>query len=110
MFNLALFWAGQKRELEVHYSLRMAEVALGCAKAASAKVEVVFSGAGRISTKSHCLDPQLLSDHAFLHYKYKYDWLRPTLQEIVDAYSLGNSMAKSRVCLTMSLLEQRVLR
>ena len=53
---------------------------------ASANVEVGFSGAGRISTKSHKLDPQLLSDYAFLHYNYKYDWLRPTLQEIVDAY------------------------
>ena len=41
MFNLALFWAGQKRELLVHYSLWMAEV--GCAKEASASVEVVFS-------------------------------------------------------------------
>jgi len=35
--------------------------------------------------KSRCLDPQLLSDYSFLHYKYKYDWLRPTLEEIVDA-------------------------
>jgi hypothetical protein len=23
----------------------------------------------------------------FLHYNYKYDWLRPTLEEIVDAYT-----------------------
>ena len=44
----------------------MAEV--GCAKVASANVEVVFSGAGRISQKSRCLDPQLLSDYSFLHY------------------------------------------
>ena len=22
-----------------------------------------------------------------LHYNYKYDWLRPTLEEIVDAYT-----------------------
>jgi hypothetical protein len=29
-------------------------------------VEVVFSGAGRVSMKSHCLDQQLLSDYAFL--------------------------------------------
>ena len=36
---------------------------------------------------SHCLDPQLLSDYAFLHYNYKYDWLRPTLEEIVAAYT-----------------------
>ena len=37
--------------------------------------------------KSRCLDPQLLSDYSFLHYNYKYDWLRPTLEEIVDAYT-----------------------
>ena len=62
----------------------MAEV--GCAKVASANVEVVFSGAGRISQKSRCLDPQLLIDYSFLHYNYKCDWLRPTLEEIVAAY------------------------
>ena len=59
----------------------------GCAKVASANVETVFSGDGRISMKSHCLGPQILSDYAFLHYNYKYDWLRPTLEEIVDAYT-----------------------
>ena len=32
------------------------------------------------------LDPQLLSDFAFLHYNYKYDWLRLTLDEIITAY------------------------
>ena len=32
------------------------------------------------------VDPQLLSDYAFLHYNYKYDWLRPTLEEIIAAY------------------------
>ena len=37
--------------------------------------------------KSHCLGPQFLSDYAFLHYNYKYDWLRPTLEEIVDSYT-----------------------
>ena len=52
---------------------------MGCAKVASANVEVVFSGAVRIIMKSHCLDPQLLSDYAYLHYNYKYDWLRPKL-------------------------------
>ena len=66
----------------------LAEV--GCAKVASANVETVFSGAhggaGRISIKSGTLDPQILSDYAFLHYNYKYEWLRPTLDEIVAAY------------------------
>ena len=47
---------------------------------------MVFSGAGRISQKSRCLDPQLLIDYSLLHYNYKYDWLRPTLEEIVAAY------------------------
>ena len=37
--------------------------------------------------KSHCLGPQLLSDYVFLHYNYKYDWLRWTLEEIVDTYA-----------------------
>ncbi len=59
---------------------------MGCCKVASANVETVFSGAGKISNKSRTLDPQLLSDYAFLHYNYKYDWLRPTLEEIVAAY------------------------
>jgi hypothetical protein len=45
IFDLGLFWSQQKSILPVHYSLWMAEV--GCAKVASANVEVVFSGAGR---------------------------------------------------------------
>ena len=49
--------------------------------------------------KSHCLGSQLLSDYAFLHYNYKYDWLRPTLEEIVD--STQNSTVKSRVSRTL---------
>ena len=84
MFDLSLFWAGQKSVLPVHYALWLAEV--GCAKVSSANVETVFSGAGRISAKSRTLDPQLLSDYAFLHYNYKYEWLRPTLEEIIAAY------------------------
>ena len=46
----------------------------------------MFSGAGRISKKSRKLSPSLLSDYAFCHYNYKYDWLRPTEREIIDAY------------------------
>ena len=53
---------------------------------ASANVETVFSGAGRISAKSRTLDPQLLSDYAYCHYAYLYPWLRPTRKEIEAAY------------------------
>ena len=31
---------------------------------------------------SQTMDPMLLSHFAFCHYNYKYDWLRPTLDEI----------------------------
>ena len=47
----------------------------------------MFSGAGRISAKSRTLSPSLLSDYAFCHYNYKYDWLRPSLEEIFGAYN-----------------------
>jgi len=76
---------GQRSVIPVHYFLWMAEV--GCAKVARTNVETVFSGAGRLSMKSHCLGPQFLSDYAFMHYNYKYDWFRPTLEEIVDTYT-----------------------
>ena len=81
IFDLSVFWSGQKSVIPVHYFLWMAEV--GCAKVTSANV----SGAGQLSMKSHYLGPQLLSDYALLHYNYKYDWLRPTLKEIVDTYT-----------------------
>ena len=84
IFDLSVFWSGQKSVIPVDYFLWMVKV--GCAKVASANVETVFSGAGRISMKSHYLSPQLLSDYAFLHFNYKYDWLLPILEEIVDIY------------------------
>ena len=105
IFDLSVFWSGQKSVIPVHYSLWMAEV--GCAKVASANVETVFSGAGCISMKSHCLGPQILSNYVFLHYNYKYDWLRPTIEEIVDA---RNSMVKSRVSRTLSRTGPSLLR
>ena len=82
---------------------------MGCAKVASANVETVFSGAGRLSMKSHCLSPQFLSDYAFLHYNYKYDWLRPTLEEIVDTYTkLGKESRESDIELDGSSAAEEV--
>ena len=47
-----------------------------------------FPGASRTARcTQHNLGPQILSDYDFLHYNYKYDWLRPTLEEIVDTYT-----------------------
>ena len=58
---------------------------VGCAKLASANIETVFSGAGRISNKSRLLAAQVLSDYCFRHYNYHFDWLRPQLDEIIKA-------------------------
>ena len=45
-----------------------------------------YSAAPDVSVRSHAVWTQLLIDYSFLHYNYKYDWLRPTLEEIVAAY------------------------
>ena len=39
-----------------------------------------------MSNESRKMTPQLLSDYCFLHYSYKYDWLRPTLAKIIELY------------------------
>ena len=32
------------------------------------------------------MSPEVLELYVFIHYNYFYEWLRPTTQEIVDAY------------------------
>ena len=59
---------------------------MGPAKLASANIETIFSGAGRLSKKSRKMSAQLLSDYSFIHYNYKYEWLRPAVTEIVAMY------------------------
>ena len=79
----------------------LTDLGRGCAKVASANIETVFSGAGRISMKSRTLSPSLLSDYAFCHYNYKYDWLRPTVAEIIEAYKklyTANTRGTRRGC------------
>jgi hypothetical protein len=69
----------------VHYSLWLAEV--GCAKVASANVEMVFSGAGRISMKSHTRSSSATTPSCTRTKTTSDDWLRPKLnEEIVAAY------------------------
>ena len=75
IFSEGAFWAAHKHVLPIHDTLWVGEV--GCCKVASANIETVFSGAGRISKKSRKLSPTLLSDYAFCHYNYKYDLAAP---------------------------------
>ena len=32
------------------------------------------------------MSPEVLELYVFIHYNFSYEWLRPTTQEIVDAY------------------------
>ena len=59
---------------------------VGSMKGASANVESVFSGAGGMAAKASTIGADLLGAYVFCHYNYLYPCLRPTLQEIVEAY------------------------
>ena len=60
---------------------------VGSMKGASANVESVFSGVKRLlGDFAATMSPEVLELYVFIHYNYLYEWLRPTTQEIVDAY------------------------
>ena len=60
---------------------------VGSMKGASANVESVFSGVKRLlGDFAATMSPEVLELYVFIHYNYSYEWLRPTTQEIVDAY------------------------
>ena len=73
-----------KAALPLHYSAYLAEV--GCKKSASANVESVFSGAGNFIEQGGTAGSTLLERMVKLHYNWKYEFVRPTLEEVVDRY------------------------
>ena len=77
--------AAHKSIIPLHYAVYVAEV--GCKKAAAAKVESVFSGAGKFTTEAKSLGPKLLERMIKLHYNWKYNFLRPSMEEIVKRYN-----------------------
>ena len=83
-FNLHTFWADHKVALPLHYSAYLAEV--GCKKSASSIVESVFSGAGNFMEQGGTSGSTLLERMVKLHYNWKYEFVRPTLEEVVDRY------------------------
>ena len=54
-------------------------------------IKEICKGTGQLfrhlRTCNHDLAPAPTLFQAFLHYNHKYDWLRPTLEEIVDTYT-----------------------
>lgn len=84
-FNLRSFWADHKVFLPLHYHAYLAEVA--CKKSASANVESVFSGAGQFMDEAGTSGPVLLQRIVKLHYNWKYKFVRPTIDEVIELYN-----------------------
>ena len=58
----------------------------GSKRASSASVETVYSGATKLSDSADRLSDAVLASYVFLHYNWKYDFLRPIFDEIVAEY------------------------
>lgn len=86
LFNLRKFWAKHKTLLPLHFAVYVAEVAPK--KAAAANVETVFSGAGKFMEEAKSTGPTLLQRMTRLHYNWKYEFLRPTIESVVARYKL----------------------
>ena len=84
IFSEKTFWYEHRTDMSIHYNTYVGQV--GCAKAASANVETVFSGVGSMVAKSVNIGGELLSDYAMCHHNWQYEWLRPTKAEIEEAY------------------------
>ena len=56
-------------------------------KGASACVESVFSGVNRLlGDFGQAMSPELLELYVFIHYNWQYEFLRPSIEEVVAAY------------------------
>ena len=55
-------------------------------KAASANVETVFSGAKKLADSASTMDDDLLGAYVINHINWQYEWLRPTVHDIVCQY------------------------
>ena len=65
-------------------SFQLSEVA--CKKSAAANVESVFSGAGKFTDEAGSAGHKLISRMVKLHYNWKYPFLLPTIDQVVERY------------------------
>ena len=72
--------------LPIHTAVYRGSV--GSMKGASACVESVFSGVKRLlGDFAQRMSPEVLELYVFIHYNWQYEWMRPTIDEIVEAYT-----------------------
>ena len=63
---------------------------VGSMRGASANIESVFSGVKRLlGDFAAKMSPELLELYVFIHYNWQYEWMRPSVEEIVAAYKVA---------------------
>ena len=71
--------------IPIHTKVWRADV--GSMKGAAACVEPVFSGVKRLlGDFAATMSPDILELYVFIHYNWQYEWMQPSIDEIVNAY------------------------
>ena len=83
-FDKSAFWVKNRDKLPIHYAVYLADCA--SKKAASANVETIFSGAKQLSDSATTMDDDVFGAYVFDHVNWQYEWLRPSVHDIVCAY------------------------
>ena len=83
-FDLNQFWSDYKKALPIHYQVYLGDC--GSKRAASASVETVYSGATKLSNEADHLGDDVLAAYVFNHHNWQFEFLRPTIAEIVAEY------------------------
>ena len=79
------FWNDHRKVLPIHTKVFCGDT--GLMKGASSNVESIFSGVKRLlGDFAATMSPEILELYVFIHYNMQYDFMRPTVEEIVEAY------------------------
>ena len=90
-FNQLLFYCDHETQIPIHAAVFFADCA--SKKAASANVEQIFSGAGTLLADFHsgAMGADMLEAYMFIRGNWQFEFLRPSVEEIVTAYTLAHS-------------------
>ena len=84
-FDMVAFYNDHQAILPIHTLVYRADV--GSMKGASACVESLFSGVKRLlGDFAATMSPEILEMYVFVHYNWQYEFMRPSIEEIVHAY------------------------
>ncbi|KAK3264233.1 hypothetical protein CYMTET_27015 [Cymbomonas tetramitiformis] len=95
-FNQLAFYCDNQALFPIHCTVFRSDC--GPNKAASANVEQVFSGAGALLADfhRHGLSPKMLALYMFIRTNWQYEWMRPSVEDILQAYKFkyGDSVVE----------------